>query len=103
MGIGLIASGIFTADAGAGFPAGAPAGAPDLSWHGILHEVGHLCVGIAWIAVCLVFRSRLAQQGERGWARVSVAVVPAAALLFAWCGSSRSMPMTWRPAWSSSP
>src|SRR5829696_6082658 len=44
MGAGLVAGGVFTADPGAGFPAGGPEGAPVLSWHGILHEASHLVV-----------------------------------------------------------
>jgi hypothetical protein len=77
MGIGLIASGVFTADAGAGFPAGAPEGVPIYSWHGILHEVGHLVVVLAWTSACFVLRKRFAAEGLRGWAHASVAIVPA--------------------------
>lgn len=76
MGVGLAAAGVFTVDPGAGFPAGAPEGAPALSWHGILHEVSHLVVVVAWIALCFVLRTRFARRGERGWARASVAIVP---------------------------
>jgi hypothetical protein len=39
LGIGLIMGGVFLTDAGAGFPPGAPAGAPEISWHGMLHNV----------------------------------------------------------------
>jgi hypothetical protein len=76
IGAGLVAAGVFTADPGAGFPAGAPAGAPVLSWHGVLHEISHLVVVVAWIALCFVLRTRFARQGDRGWARACVAVVP---------------------------
>jgi Protein of unknown function (DUF998) len=76
IGGGLIAAGVFTADPGAGFPAGAPEGAPELSWHGILHEVSHLVVVGAWIALCFVLRSRFAAQGDRAWARACIGVVP---------------------------
>ena len=78
IGAGLIAAGVFTADPGAGFPAGAPEGAPVLSWHGILHEASHLVVVVAWIALCFVLRTRFARQGDRGWARACVAAVPIA-------------------------
>jgi len=74
----LVAAGVFTADPGAGFPAGAPEGAPVLTWHGILHEISHLVVVAVWIALCFVLRTRFARQGDRGWARASVAVVPIA-------------------------
>ena len=78
IGGGLVAAGVFTADPGAGFPAGAPEGAPVLSWHGILHEVSHLAVVVAWIALCFVLRTRFARRGDRGWARACVVVVPIA-------------------------
>ena len=83
IGAGLVAAGVFPADPGAGFPEGAPAGAPELSWHGILHEASHLAVVAAWIALCFVLRTRFARQGDRGWARASVAVVPIALVLVA--------------------
>jgi lysylphosphatidylglycerol synthetase-like protein (DUF2156 family) len=83
IGAGLVAAGVFTADPGAGFPAGAPEGAPVLSWHGILHEASHLVVVVAWIALCFVLRTRFARQGDRGWARACVAVVPVAIALVA--------------------
>ena len=83
IGASLIASGVFTADPGAGFPAGAPEGAPVMSWHGILHEVGHLVVVVAWIALCFVLRTRFAWLGDRAWARACVAMVPIAIALVA--------------------
>ena len=83
IGVGLITAGVFTADPGAGFPAGAPEGAPVLSAHGILHEIGHLVVVAAWIALCFVLRTRFARQDDRGWARACVAVVPIAIALVA--------------------
>ena len=83
IGAGLIAAGVFTADPGAGFPAGAPEGAPVLSWHGILHEASHLVVVVAWIALCFVLRTRFAREGDRGWARACVAAVPIAIALVA--------------------
>jgi hypothetical protein len=83
IGVGLIAAGVFTADPGAGFPAGAPEGAPVLSAHGIVHEISHLVVVAAWIALCFVLRTRFARQGDRAWARACVAVVPIAIALVA--------------------
>ncbi|MFI6509438.1 DUF998 domain-containing protein [Streptosporangium sp. NPDC050855] len=76
IGGGLIAAGVFTTDPGAGFPAGAPEGTPVLSWHGVLHEAGHLVVVTAWIALCFVLRTRFARRADRGWARACVAAVP---------------------------
>ncbi|HZA03325.1 MAG TPA: DUF998 domain-containing protein [Propionibacteriaceae bacterium] len=83
IGAGLIAAGVFTADPGAGFPAGAPAGAPQMSWHGVLHELSHLVVVAAWIALCFVLRTGFARRGDRAWARACVAVVPVALALVA--------------------
>ena len=83
IGVGLIAAGVFTTDPGAGFPAGAPEGAPVLSAHGILHEVSHLVVVAAWIALCFVLRTRFAREGDRAWARACVAAVPIAIALVA--------------------
>lgn len=90
VGGGLVAAGVFTTDPGAGFPAGAPEGAPELSWHGVLHEVSHLAVVGAWIALCLVLRRRFARQGDRGWARACVAVVPLALAVAAFPHPARS-------------
>lgn len=83
IGVGLVAAGVFTTDPGAGFPAGAPEGAPQMSAHGIVHEVSHLVVVAAWIALCFVLRTRFARVGDRGWARACVAAVPIAIVLVA--------------------
>jgi hypothetical protein len=83
IGVGLIGAGVFTADPGAGFPAGAPAGAPQLSWHGLLHEASHLVAVAAGIALCFVLRTRFARQADRAWAFACVAVIPLALALVA--------------------
>jgi uncharacterized protein DUF998 len=47
-GFGLILAGSFTTDPGAGFPPGAPTGAPEqISWHGVLHQVGFVVAAVA--------------------------------------------------------
>lgn len=79
-GAGLIIAGVFTADAGAGFPPGAPAGAPTMSWHGLLHEVGFLLSFIAAIGACGVFARRYAAVGRRGW-MVAALMAPVAAVV----------------------
>lgn len=79
-GIGLIVAGIFPTDPGAGFPPGAPAGAPEMSWHGMLHEVGFMITEVAWFAACLVFARRFSTHGHKTWARTCVAA-PVAVLL----------------------
>lgn len=79
-GIGLVVAGVFTTDAGAGFPPGAPAGAPEMSWHGVLHEVGFGITEIAWLATCVVFALRFSALGRRRWALACV-LAPAAVLV----------------------
>jgi hypothetical protein len=79
-GIGLILAGIFTSDAGAGFPPGAPGGAPEMSWHGMVHEVGFVITEVAWIAACLVFGRRFSALGRKNWAR-AYAGAPVAVLV----------------------
>ena len=84
-GVGLIMGGVFVADAGAGFPPGAPAGAPEqLSWHGILHDVGHLLALLSLLAACFVLARRFAALGQRVWASYCVATGVALLGLMAW-------------------
>ena len=83
-GVGLIMGGVFMTDPGAGFPAGAPAGAPEMSWHGLLHEVGHLVALVCWTAACFVLRRRFAAAGERSLARLCVIGVLAVFAVAAW-------------------
>jgi hypothetical membrane protein len=72
-GLGLIMSGVFVTDAGAGFPAGAPAGAPpEITWHGWLHSLGSLLAFVGMAAGCLVFARRFARRRERGWLAASI-------------------------------
>ena len=80
-GAGLIVAGIFVADAGAGYPVGAPAGAPEMSWHGVLHEMGYALALLSWTAACLVFGARFAALGRRVWARSCVAIAMIAFLV----------------------
>jgi hypothetical protein len=84
-GVGLIVAGGFTTDAGAGFPAWAPAGAPEqISWHGILHEVGSGLAFIGMIVGCLVFSRRFAALRRPGWVGACVATAAAALVLASW-------------------
>jgi uncharacterized protein DUF998 len=85
LGVGLIVAGVFVTDAGAGFPPGAPAGRPEqLSWHGILHEVGFMLAVGGMIVGCLVFVRRFAALRQWGWAGACVATVVAVGVLAAW-------------------
>lgn len=81
-GIGLIIAGVFTADAGAGFPPGAPAGPPAMSWHGLLHEIGFMLSFVGAIGACAVFAWRYAALRRRGW-MVAALATPVAALVVA--------------------
>ena len=84
-GVGLIVAGVFTTDPGAGFPPGAPAVAPDqISWHGILHEVGSGLAFLGMIVGCLVFARRFAALKRRGWVGACVASAAVALVLASW-------------------
>jgi hypothetical membrane protein len=70
-GVGLIGSGIFVADPGAGFPPGiVEEGA--MSRSGMLHFVFGALAFYALIAACLVFARRFLELRERGWALYSL-------------------------------
>jgi len=85
MGVGLIMGGVLLTDAGAGFPPGAPAGAPEqVTWHGILHNVGPILSFDGMIVGCLVFARRFAALGQRGWAAAGVATAVAVVALTWW-------------------
>ncbi len=85
LGVGLVVAGVFVTDAGAGFPAGAPAGAPEqISWHGILHEVGFGLAVTGTIAGCLVFARRFSGLKRWGWAGACVATPVAVLALVLW-------------------
>ncbi len=83
-GVGLIVAGVFTTDAGAGFPPGAPAGAPAMSWHGVLHEVGFALSFVGAIAACGVFARRYVSLGRRGWTVAAVTTVVAVLVIAGW-------------------
>ena len=84
-GVGLILAGVFTTDAGAGFPPGAPAGAPEqISWHGILHEVGFGLAFFGMVVGCLVFARRFAGLKRRGWVGACVGAAAAVLVLASW-------------------
>jgi Protein of unknown function (DUF998) len=84
LGAGLVMAGVFVADAGAGFPPGAPAGAPQMSWHGVLHEIGFVLSTLGMLAGCLVFARRFAGLRQWGWVAGCVASAVAVLALAAW-------------------
>jgi hypothetical protein len=77
-------AGVFVTDAGAGFPPGAPQGAPEMSWHGVLHEVGFALASVGMVAGCLVFARRFAAVAWWGWVGASVATAVSVVVLVAW-------------------
>jgi hypothetical protein len=85
LGAGLIVAGVFVTDAGAGYPQGAPEGRPEeITWHGILHEVGFGLAMIGMVAGCLVFVRRFAAARRWGWAGAGVASALAVLVLTFW-------------------
>ncbi|MFI0408554.1 DUF998 domain-containing protein [Actinomadura sp. 3N508] len=74
-GASLVWAGVFPTDPMDGFPAGTPAGAGEVSWHGMLHNLAPVGMGLALSAACLVFARRFAREGRRGWTIYSVAAV----------------------------
>jgi Protein of unknown function (DUF998) len=68
-GIGLILAGVFVTDPGAGFPPGAPEGRGEVSWHGVLHEVGFGVAQFAWIAAAIVVARR--STGVARWSALA--------------------------------
>ncbi|MQA05421.1 MAG: DUF998 domain-containing protein [Streptosporangiales bacterium] len=70
-GASMIGAGIFRADPAFGFPAGTPDGPGAVSWHGTLHFVLGGIGFLGFIAACVVFATRFAGRGERGWAAFS--------------------------------
>lgn len=73
-GLGLVASGVFVADAMDGFPPGTPPGPPEsMSWHGQLH---FLCGAVGFlgaIGACLAMAVRFYSVKMAGWAAYSAA------------------------------
>ncbi|MFI6485751.1 DUF998 domain-containing protein [Nonomuraea sp. NPDC050663] len=73
-GVGYILSGIFTLDAGGGFPAGTPTDtAAVLSWHAIVHLIVGMVAFIALAAVLIIVGRQFARRSLRAWAALSFA------------------------------
>ncbi|MFH8681545.1 DUF998 domain-containing protein [Streptomyces lydicus] len=67
-GASFLLAGVFTADPGAGFPAGTPDGPATLSGHGTVHMLSGMVGYLALCAAFLVLARHFAAQGRRGWA-----------------------------------
>ena len=82
IGIGMIVGGLFSADAGLGFPAGAPAGQPTtMSWHAMLHLTGFGIGYTALVGACFVF-------ARRYWYSAIVGALTAACFVYVMSGLS---------------
>jgi hypothetical membrane protein len=75
LGAGMVAAGLFPADPVDGFPPGTPTGPPStVSPTGLVHFAVSSVAFVALAAACFVFSRRFAAAGQRGWARLSLAV-----------------------------
>jgi len=81
VGVGLVLSGVFVTDAGAGFPPGAPEGAPEMSWHGALHEVGFVLTQLAFLGASISLAVWFARRRRVAWATASIVAAVAAVLV----------------------
>jgi hypothetical protein len=78
-GLALIIGGLFTTDAGLGFPPGAPDTIPDpLSWHAQVHSFSFFLAVISIVLASLVLARRFA--GLREWRWVALCALTAAAM-----------------------
>ncbi len=71
-GLGLVATGVFLVDAGAGFPPGATDGSPELSWHGTIHATAPPLAFVMLIGVCGLFAVRFWRLERWGWSMYCV-------------------------------
>ena len=91
-GLGLVATGLFLVDPGAGFPPGTPDGLPaNPSWHGAVHAAAPPAAFACLVGSCLLFSRRYARMGRPGWAAYSAATGMVAGALIFWPGSAGSV------------
>lgn len=80
LGASFALNSVFTADPGAGYPAGTPSGVPlTMSAHGAVHLLG---AGAGFLALCVAFvilARHFAATGQRGWA-LACRIVPVGVL-----------------------
>ncbi|MFD7619337.1 DUF998 domain-containing protein [Streptomyces sp. NPDC059802] len=80
-GASFLLAGVFTADAGAGFPAGTPEGsAASMSAHGAVHMFSGMVGFLALCAASIVLARLFAAQRQRGWA-IACRLVPVGVLV----------------------
>jgi len=90
LGVGLVVSGLFPTDAGAGFPVGAPEGAPVMSWHGAFHQAGFILAQIAFLGASCTLAVWFAKNRRFAWA-VACAAAATAAILVAAAGEPETL------------
>ncbi len=94
-GAGLVATGVFLVDPGAGFPPGTPADVPvgtaGMSWHGMIHAAGPPFAFGCLVALGMLFARWFAARGRPGWAVYSVLTAVAALLLIFLPGGAGSV------------
>ncbi|MFE6667352.1 DUF998 domain-containing protein [Streptomyces sp. NPDC057697] len=89
-GTSFLLAGVFTADPGAGFPAGAPEGAASSpSAHGAVHMLSGMVGYLALCAASFVLARLFAARRRRGWA-IACRLVPVG-VLAGFAGSSASV------------
>lgn len=67
-GASFLLAGVFTADPGAGFPAGTPDGPATLSGHGTVHMLSGTVGYLALCATFFMLARHFTAHGQRGWA-----------------------------------
>jgi hypothetical protein len=91
-GAGLITTGVFLVDPGAGFPLGS---GPDLigpmSWHGAVHAAAPPFAFGCLAGLCAIFARWFARRGRPGWAAYSLLTAVAALLLIFLPGGAGSV------------
>ena len=82
-GAGLVTTGLFLVDPGAGFPLGTPADAQGMSWHGVIHAAAPPFAFACLAGLCVVFARWFARRGRPGWAAYSLlTAIAALSLIF---------------------
>lgn len=80
-GAGLVVTGLFLVDPGAGFPLGTPLDASGMSWHGAVHAAAPPFAFACLAGLCCWFAGWFARRGRAGLALYSVLTAVAALLL----------------------
>lgn len=80
-GAGLVVTGLFLVDPGAGFPVGTPLDASGMSWHGAVHAAAPPFAFACLAGLCCWFARWFAARGRTGWSVYSVLTALAALLL----------------------